>query len=144
MNDSLWLWLLPRFFEVITVTEMRNITTVGNTTLLQEVVTYDITDLRMDPTYIRCNLFPLKVQPDARFYINWTRLVFTCMLPVIFLILLNYKIFRGIRCLNLHLRNTFILRWSFSYFYIFLRYLQCLRGFSSWNVIPNTRRLLCN
>ena len=65
MNDSLWLWLLPRFFEVITVTEMRNIATVGNTTLLQEVVTYDITDLRMDPTYIRCNLFPPKVtEPD--------------------------------------------------------------------------------
>ena len=48
------------------MTEMRNITTVGNTTLLQEVVTYDITDLRMDPMYIRCNLFPPKVtEPDV-------------------------------------------------------------------------------
>ena len=28
------------------------------------------------------------------------------MLPVTFLILLNYKIFRGIRCLKLNLRNT--------------------------------------
>ena len=46
---------------MITVTEMRNITTEGNTTLLQEVVTYDITDLRMDPMYIRCNLFPPKI-----------------------------------------------------------------------------------
>ena len=45
---------------------------------------------------------PVSSQSDwarcFRFYINWTRLVFTCMLPVIFLILLNYKIFRGIRC----------------------------------------------
>ena len=143
MNDSLWLWLLPRFFEVITVTEMRNITTEGNTTLLQEVVTYDITDLRMDPMYIRCNLSPPKIDWARcfRFYINWTRLVFTCMLPVLFLILLNYKIFRGIRCLKYFHPE---MRFFSSYFYIFLRYLRCLRGFSSWNVIPRTRRLLCN
>ena len=43
----------PRFFEVITVNEMRNITTDGNVTELQGVVTYDITELRMDPNYIR-------------------------------------------------------------------------------------------
>ena len=44
----------PRFFEVITVSEMRNITIDGNVTELQGVVTYDITELRMDPNYIRC------------------------------------------------------------------------------------------
>ena len=43
----------PRFFEVITVSEMRNITTDGNVTELQGVVTYDITELRMNPNYIR-------------------------------------------------------------------------------------------
>ena len=44
----------PRFFEVITVSEMRNITTAdGNVTELQGVVTYDITELRMNPNYIR-------------------------------------------------------------------------------------------
>ena len=32
-----------------------------------------------------------------RFYINWTRLVGTCIIPVISLIVLNLKIFRGIR-----------------------------------------------
>ena len=53
------------------------------------------------------------LQPDARFYINWTRLVFTCMLPVLFLILLNYKIFRGIRFSKLLLRSIFIMRCNF-------------------------------
>ena len=32
-----------------------------------------------------------------RYYINWTRLVFTCVLPVLLLISLNGKIFRAIR-----------------------------------------------
>ena len=128
MNDPLWLWLLPRFFEVITVTEMRNITTEGNTTLLQEVVTYDITDLRMDPMYIRCNLFPPKIDWARcfRFYINWTRLVFTCMLPVLFLILLNYKIFRGIRFSKLLLRSIFIMR---CHFFCILRVLEVFEDF---------------
>ena len=45
---------LRRFFEVITVSEMRNITIDGNVTELQGVVTYDITELRMNPNYIRC------------------------------------------------------------------------------------------
>ena len=45
---------LSRFFEVITVNEMRNITINENVTEIQEVVTYDIADLRMDPSYIRC------------------------------------------------------------------------------------------
>ena len=128
MNDSLWLWLLPRFFEVITVTEMRNITTEGNTTLLQEVVTYDITDLRMDPMYIRCNMFPPIIDWARcfRFYINWTRLVFTCMLPVLFLILLNYKIFRGIRFSKLLLRSIFIMR---CHFFCILRVLEVFEDF---------------
>ena len=43
----------PRFFEVITVSELRNFTIDGNVTELQGVVTYDITELRMDPIYIR-------------------------------------------------------------------------------------------
>ena len=33
--------------------EMRNVTIQGNVTELQELVTYDITQLRMDPDYIR-------------------------------------------------------------------------------------------
>ena len=33
--------------------EMRNVTIGGNVTELQELVTYDITQLRMDPDYIR-------------------------------------------------------------------------------------------
>ena len=42
-----------RFFEVVTSTEMRNVTLGGNLTRERECVTYEITDLRMDPTYIR-------------------------------------------------------------------------------------------
>ena len=45
----------PRFFEVVTSTERRNVTIGGNVTELQEFVTYDITQLRMDPEYIRSN-----------------------------------------------------------------------------------------
>jgi len=44
---------IPRFFEVVTSTEMRNVTLGGNLTRERECVTYEITDLRMDPTYIR-------------------------------------------------------------------------------------------
>ena len=50
----LTIFSLSRFFEVITVNEMRNITINENVTEMQEVVTYDIADLRMDPSYIRC------------------------------------------------------------------------------------------
>ena len=35
-----------------------------------------------------------------RYYINWTRLVFTCVLPVLLLVLLNGKIFRAIRLVS--------------------------------------------
>ena len=38
---------------MITVNEMRNVTMDGNVTELQGVVTYDITELRMNPNYIR-------------------------------------------------------------------------------------------
>ena len=56
VTDFLLLTILSllRFFEVITVSEMRNITIDGNVTELRGVVTYDITELRMDPNYIRC------------------------------------------------------------------------------------------
>ena len=66
------------------------------------------------------------LQPDVRFYINWTRLVFTCMLPVIFLILLNYKIFRGIRFSKMLLRSIFIMRW---HFFCILRVLEVFEDF---------------
>ena len=38
--------------------EMRNVTIGGNVTELQELVTYDITQLRMDPDYIRSQKYP--------------------------------------------------------------------------------------
>ena len=66
------------------------------------------------------------VEPEVRFYINWTRLVFTCMLPVIFLILLNYKIFRGIRFSKLLLRSIFIMR---CHFFCILRVLEVFEDF---------------
>ena len=46
-------------------------------------------------------IFSISIIIFLRFYINWTRLVGTCIIPVISLIVLNLKIFRGIRwCLK--------------------------------------------
>ena len=52
---------LPRFLEVTMVTELHNVTSQLNVTEVQELVTYDITELRRDPEYIRCN-FASKAQ----------------------------------------------------------------------------------
>ena len=50
------------------------------------------------------SIFFLSSPPD-RYYINWTRLLFTCLLPVIFLVGLNLNIFWGIRFVKI---NTFV------------------------------------
>jgi len=42
----------PRFFETKLVTEVFA-TNVSGTMQLEEIITYDVTDLRRDPTYIR-------------------------------------------------------------------------------------------
>ena len=42
----------PRFFETKLVTE-EFATNVSGTMQLEEIITYDVTDLRRDPTYIR-------------------------------------------------------------------------------------------
>ena len=62
----------------------------------------------------------------SRYYINWTRLVFTCTLPVIFLIILNYKIFRGIR---------FILPSP-----LIVRLWRSASGYPTWDPEPRWRR----
>jgi hypothetical protein len=43
----------PRFFEVTLVSSFHNVTSYKNVTELQEYVSMSITDLRMDPDYIR-------------------------------------------------------------------------------------------
>ena len=47
-------------------------------------LSFDVTELRSDPDYIR-------------FYINWTRLFTTGVIPMAALIYLNFNIFRGIQ-----------------------------------------------
>jgi len=83
---------LPRFLEVTLVTELHNVTSELNVTEVQELVTYDITQLRRDPEYIR-------------YYINYMRLISTCLIPMVSLIGLNAKIFQGIRRSHARSRN---------------------------------------
>ena len=59
-----------RFFEVVTSTEMRNVTLGGNLTRERECVTYEITDLRMDPTYIRWPIENLHQVANRKPYIR--------------------------------------------------------------------------
>ena len=46
------------------------------------------------------------IMATPRFYINWTRLVITCIIPVISLIGLNMRIFRGIRFSHIRSKNS--------------------------------------
>jgi len=55
-----------------------------------EGITYEITKLRHNPDYIR-------------YYTNWTRLLLTCVIPLVALVVFNTKIFLGIR--NTHIRS---------------------------------------
>ncbi|CAB4067152.1 unnamed protein product [Lepeophtheirus salmonis] len=48
------------------------------------IIDYAVTDLRNDPNYIR-------------FYINWTWLIMTCLIPIGSLVYFNSRIFRGIQ-----------------------------------------------
>lgn len=50
--------------------EKRNVTISGNVTELQEFVTYEITQLRMDPDYIRSKIYTLYTY-TARGGIHW-------------------------------------------------------------------------
>ena len=50
----------------------------------QNTISYEMTSLRNNPHYIR-------------FYVNWCRLLITCVAPLTALIIFNYKIFYGIR-----------------------------------------------
>ena len=43
----------------------------------------------------------LYISPTPRYYTNWTRLLLTCVIPLVALVVFNTKIFLGIRCLPL-------------------------------------------
>ena len=43
-----------------------------------------------------------------RYYINWTRLIFTVVLPVLLLVVLNGKIFRAIRLVSDNIRIRYL------------------------------------
>ena len=50
----------------------------------------------------RCTLSsPLDISSTLRYYTNWTRLLLTCVIPLVALVVFNTKIFLGIRCLAL-------------------------------------------
>ena len=46
--------------------ERRNVTIGGNVTEVQEFVTYDITQLRMDPVYIRSKKYIVNLHYESR------------------------------------------------------------------------------
>ena len=71
---------IPKFLEVKFV--MRNQTNSDNIT--NEILSYDITPLRRDPVYVY-------------YYIRWTKLIFTCIVPITYLLLLNIFISITIR-----------------------------------------------
>jgi len=92
---------LPKFFETrivfneVSDNQKYNFSSLffSNVTTLEDIkmtlhptqrITYEMTELRDNPDYIR-------------FYINWCRLLLTCVLPLLSLIYFNYKIFYGIR-----------------------------------------------
>ena len=75
---------IPKFLEAqFTWIPIRNNET-GNSDLMEYEIGYKTTDLRDDPNYIQ-------------FYINWTRLITTGIIPMGALIYFNFGIFRGIQ-----------------------------------------------
>ena len=70
---------IPKFLEARF--EWKNSTLNGTT---EYELSYTITELRDDPNYIQ-------------FYINWTRLITTGIIPMTALIYFNFGIFRGIQ-----------------------------------------------
>ena len=70
---------IPKFLEA--KFEWTNSTINGS---IEYELSYTITELRDDPNYIQ-------------FYINWTRLVTTGIIPMTALIYFNFGIFRGIQ-----------------------------------------------
>ena len=91
---------IPRFFEISIVSIFRNVTDEQNISTVVEEISYDVTELRMNPDYIRFS--PAEYSRNLiifnfRFYINLTRLISTCIIPLILLIFLNRRIFHGIR-----------------------------------------------
>ncbi|XP_023333119.1 FMRFamide receptor [Eurytemora carolleeae] len=81
---------IPKFFE----TELTFEDSVDNEGLFNNyTVSYDVTDLRKNPNYIR-------------FYVNWCLLVFTGIIPLAFLLFFNYKIFQGIRYTHARCRKS--------------------------------------
>ena len=94
---------VSRFFETKIVTNSVNVTN-GNTFEVRSRLSFELSDLRKHPDYIRSFvqfvyffIFLFFYLLVIRFYINWFRLIFTCLLPVIALIIFNYKIYQGIR-----------------------------------------------
>jgi len=81
-----------RFFETELITESVNVS-IGDSFQVQQRLSFELTELRKHPDYIR-------------FYINWFRLVFTCVLPVSALIFFNCKICKGVRFAHLRSRTT--------------------------------------
>ena len=107
---------VPKFLEARF--EWTNSTNANGS--LEYELSYTITELRDDPNYIQ-------------FYINWTRLITTGIIPMSALIYFNFGIFRGIqmthervkkknkqRASEMNLATLLLCIGKFSTFYIFL------------------------
>jgi len=71
---------IPKFLE----TELVYGKEVDTENVTVRYISYDLTELRGDPDYIR-------------YYQNWCRLILTCVLPVGALVFFNTRIFQGIK-----------------------------------------------
>lgn len=76
---------VPKFLEAqFTWTPIEANGTILNDSQVEYQIGYQTTELRDDPNYIQ-------------FYINWTRLITTGLIPMGALIYFNFGIFRGIQ-----------------------------------------------
>jgi len=82
----------PRFFETELVTKKFNVT-AGDTFEVYEETRFELTEMRKHPSYIHL-------------YINWFRLISTCLLPCIFLVFFNCRIYKGIRFAHCRSRSN--------------------------------------
>ena len=66
---------------------------------------------------------------SPRYYTNWTRLLLTCVIPLVALVVFNTKIFLGIRCLAL------FYQFGCAAFVLFSRYFALNRTSASYYIL---------
>ena len=86
---------IPKFLE----TELVYGKEVDTENVTVRYISYDLTELRGDPDYIRYvdTQHSVRLSLVCRYYQNWCRLILTCVLPVGALVFFNTRIFQGIK-----------------------------------------------